>query len=101
MSVFFQNCKSTVFLCLILVHFTTAANAESGKDEVFGASGAANVADNMRMMDTNRDGLISADEVAAFIRKKSSLNFDDQTLKQLDAEMQGQRCGSPFSGSVY
>lgn len=89
-----------LFVCIILVQFAPSALAEDTPLS-FGVSGEANVADNIRMMDTNRDGLVSADEVAAYIRQKSSLRFDDQTLKQLDAEMQGRRCGSPFSGAMY
>lgn len=95
-----KTMRVRVLVCIILVQSALLVNAEESSI-AYGVSGVANVADNIRIMDTNRDGLVSADEVAAFIRLKSSLRFDDQTLKQLEAEMQGQRCGSPFSGAMY
>lgn len=59
------------------------------------------VEDNIRAMDTNRDGMVSADEVRRFIEARLGKDYEQQLLDDYELMAGAKSCASPFSRSTF
>lgn len=61
----------------------------------------ASVEDNIRAMDTNRDGMVTATEIRAFLEAKNGKGYKHDLLDEMEAKAGAKSCASPFSRSFY
>lgn len=59
------------------------------------------VEDNIRLMDTDKNGFADVYEVRAFLALKHGANYEKETLDRWQAESTSKSCGSSFSKSLY
>lgn len=58
------------------------------------------VEDNIRAMDTNRDGMVTVHEVRVFLELKNGKGYQQELLDELEGKT-GRSCASPFSKSAF
>jgi hypothetical protein len=59
------------------------------------------VADNIRAMDTDHDGMVTAHEMRVFLEKKNGKDYKQDLMDELEAKAGAKSCASPFSKSFY
>lgn len=59
------------------------------------------VEDHMRAMDTDHDGMVSANEVRAYLEATHGKGYQEQLLGEMEARASSKSCASPFSRSFY
>ena len=62
---------------------------------------APSVEDNIRAMDSNRDGMVTATEVRAFIEARRGKDYEQQLLDDFELLAGAKSCASPFSRSTF
>lgn len=62
---------------------------------------SASVEDNIRAMDKNRDGMVSADEVRHFIEARLGKDYEQQLLDDYELMAGTKSCASPFSRTTF
>ena len=55
----------------------------------------------MARMDTNKDGMVTSDEVSQYARILQGHDLNKSTLEKLSAMTDNKSCASPFSRSFY
>ena len=83
------------FLPAFLVLLAVPAMADTGGAVV------PSVEDNIRAMDTNRDGMVTAAEVRAFIEARRGKDYEQQLLDEYELLAGAKSCASPFSRSTF
>ena len=71
-------------------------NATSGE-----ATSYLSVEENILRMDTNKDGMVTSDEVSHYARILQGHDLNQSTLDKLSAMTDNKSCASPFSRSFY
>ena len=61
----------------------------------------ASVEDNIRAMDLDHDGMVTAHEMREFLEKKHGKDYQPELLDTLEARAGSKSCASPFSRSFY
>jgi hypothetical protein len=64
-------------------------------------SSYVSVADNIKSMDTDRDGSVSVHEMRVFIESKHGEGYKKSLFDAMEASANSRSCGSAFSGSLY
>ena len=59
------------------------------------------VADNIRAMDLDHDGMVTAHEMRVFLEKKHGRDYKQDLMDELEAKAGAKSCASPFSKSFY
>ena len=59
------------------------------------------VADNIRAMDTDHDGMVTAHEMRVFIEARKGKDYEQVMLDELEAKAGAKSCASPFTRSFY
>jgi hypothetical protein len=59
------------------------------------------VEDNIRNMDKDRDGMVSMDEIRAYLEARNGKGYRSELLDEMTARADGRSCSSPFSRSFY
>ena len=59
------------------------------------------VADNIRAMDTDHDGMVTAHEMRVFLETRNGKDYAQELLDELEAKAGAKSCASPFSRSFY
>ena len=83
------------FLPAFLVLLAVPAMADTGGAVV------PSVEDNIRAMDTNCDGMVTAAEVRAFIEARRGKDYEQQLLDEYELLAGAKSCASPFSRSTF
>lgn len=60
-----------------------------------------NVEDNVRAMDTDRDGQVTVTEVRAYLEAQHGKGYKQAVLEEMEIKAGLKSCGSPFSKSLY
>lgn len=79
------------YLPVLLVAISAGAMAEDS---------APSVEDNIRAMDTNRDGMVTVHEMREFLELKNGKGYRQELLDELEGKT-GRSCASPFSKSAF
>ena len=66
-----------------------------------GASSFVSVAENIKIMDTDHDGIVSVHEMRVFIESKRGEGYKKSLFDAMEASANSRSCGSAFSGSLY
>lgn len=80
------------FLLLLVVMFPWMAAADEPQPSV---------EDNIRAMDTDHDGMVTAHEMRVFLEKKHGKDYQKDMLDELEAKAGAKSCASPFTRSFY
>ncbi|OIQ76781.1 hypothetical protein GALL_415330 [mine drainage metagenome] len=59
------------------------------------------VEDNIRAMDTDHDGIVTAHEMRVFLEQKNGKDYKQDLMDELEARAGAKSCASPFSRSFY
>lgn len=59
------------------------------------------VEDNIRVMDYDRDGMVTVYEVRAFIEAKHGKDYKKDVLDEMESSASGKSCTTPFAKSHY
>ena len=59
------------------------------------------VEDNIRAMDTDHDGMVTAHEMRVFLEKKHGKDYQQDLMNELEAKAGEKSCASPFTKSFY
>lgn len=59
------------------------------------------VEESLRAMDKNHDGMVTADEVRAFIELTHGKGYNKEVLDNLESSVNSRSCASPFSQSFF
>jgi hypothetical protein len=59
------------------------------------------VADNIKAMDTDHDGIVSVHEMRVFIESTRGQGYKKSLFDAMEASANSRSCGSAFSGSLY
>lgn len=86
-------------LRLIPLLLITALPPYAMAEEV--SSSVTSVEDNIRAMDTNRDGMVTVTEVRAYLEARNGKGYKHELLDELEAKAGSKSCASPFSKSFY
>lgn len=60
-----------------------------------------NVEDNVRAMDTDRDGQVTVSEVRVYLEAQHGKGYKQALLEDMEIKAGLKSCGSPFSKSLY
>ena len=82
-------------LILLAATLSLPAVAEESK------SAEPSVADNIRAMDTDHDGIVTAHEMRVFLEKKNGKDYKQDLMDELEAKAGAKSCASPFTKSFY
>jgi hypothetical protein len=66
-----------------------------------GLSSFVSVADNIKSMDTDHDGIVSVHEMRVFIESTRGEGYKKSLFDAMEASANSRSCGSAFSGSLY
>lgn len=61
----------------------------------------ASVEDNIRAMDTDRDGMVTATEIRAFLEARYGKGYRRELLDEMEIKAGAKSCASPFSRSQF
>lgn len=87
----------TLLLCCLFLPF--AAYAEAEKNETPGNE-TPSVEENIRLMDRDRDGMVSVNEIRVYLESRHGKGYQREVLDGMEASS-GPSCSSPFSRSFY
>ncbi len=59
------------------------------------------VEDNIRAMDTNRDGMVTVHEMRVFLETRNGKEFKRELLDEMEGKAGARSCASPFSRSGF
>jgi len=59
------------------------------------------VEENIRAMDTDHDGMVTAHEMRVFLEKKNGKDYKQDLMDELEAKAGARSCTSPFTKSFY
>ena len=83
---------------LFLLTFLLAASpAWAGE----GFSSTGNIEDNIRSMDRDRDGMVSINEIRAYLEAQNGKGYRRELLDEMEMKADAKSCASPFSRSFY
>ena len=81
--------RFTILLALLLPAAAPADDAQPS------------VEDNIRAMDTDHDGMVTAHEMRVFLEKKNGKDYKQDLMDELEAKAGAKSCASPFTRSFY
>ena len=61
----------------------------------------SSVEENIRAMDTDHDGMVTAHEMRVFLEKKHGKDYQQELLQALESDASAKSCASPFTKSFY
>lgn len=59
------------------------------------------VADNIKAMDTDHDGIVTVHEMRVFVESKHGKGYEQKLFDAMEASAGNRSCGSSFSKSLY
>ncbi len=59
------------------------------------------VADNIKAMDTDHDGIVTVHEMRVFMESKHGQGYEQKLFDAMEAAAGNRSCGSSFSKSLY
>lgn len=59
------------------------------------------VEDNIRLMDTDKNGFADVFEVRAFLELKHGKGYEKELLDKMEASASGRSCSTPFAKDLY
>lgn len=59
------------------------------------------VEDNIRLMDTDKNGFADVYEVRAFLELKHGKGYEKELLDKMEASANGRSCSTPFAKDLY
>lgn len=83
------------YLSVLLLMLAWPAMADGAKPQ------GAGVEENIRAMDKNHDGMVSADEVRHFIEARLGKDYEQQLLDDYELMAGTKSCASPFSRATF
>lgn len=91
-------------LILVLMLFSPAISlAETVESSSAGQSSVEwpSVKDRLREMDEDRNGMVTASEVRAYLQAKHGVGYEKTILDKMQSSENGLSCGTPFAQSFY
>ncbi|PKO24445.1 MAG: hypothetical protein CVU35_09250 [Betaproteobacteria bacterium HGW-Betaproteobacteria-8] len=62
---------------------------------------APSVEENLREMDKDRNGIVTASEVRTYLQSKHGEDYEKSILDKLQSTERGASCGTPFAQSFF
>ncbi len=84
--------KYLIILSVLIASFNTLADTPAEH---------LSVEENIARMDTNKDGMVTSEEVSQYARLIQGHDLNKSTLEKLSAMTDNKSCASPFSRSFY
>lgn len=81
---------------IILLCLTASFYARADEAAIY-----LSVEENIARMDTNKDGMVTSDEVSQYARIVQGHDLNKSTLEKLSAMTDSKSCASPFSRYFY
>jgi len=78
-------------LCLVLLLLSQSVLADAD----------GSVEDNIKAMDTDRDGQVTVTEMRAYLEARYGKGYQQALLEEMEVKSGLKSCGSPFSRSLY
>lgn len=100
-------CIMLRFLCLVMTCLVFAqtnmllAADNDLSDLILNAAPEPTVAENIKSMDTDHDGIVTVYEVRAFVEAKHGKTYKVDVLDDMESSAGGKSCSSPFSKPLY
>ena len=91
-------------LCLLLLLLPCMAHATDLLGYLTDQDGryiGPSVADNIALMDTDKNGFVDVFEVRAFLELKHGKGYEKELMDKMEASAKGQSCGTPFANTIY
>jgi hypothetical protein len=91
-------------LYILLVCFAHVASAEDLFGYLIDSDGryvGPSVEDNVRLMDTDKNGFADVYEVRAFLELKHGKGYEKELLDKLESSAKGSSCSTPFAKDLY
>jgi hypothetical protein len=107
MVVFSKLCIILRLLCLIIgcLGFAQANLLLAADKDLYGhvlnALPEPSVAENIKNLDTDHDGIVTVYEVRAFVEAKHGKGYKTEVLDDMESSAGGKSCSSPFSKPLY
>jgi Ca2+-binding EF-hand superfamily protein len=61
----------------------------------------SSVEENLRLMDKDRNGLVTASEVRAYLQSRHGDDYEKSVLDKLQSTERGASCGTPFAQTFF
>ena len=90
-----------VFSFSLMAHEDLPKKADISSMNIEAPSSYLSVADNIKAMDVDHDGIVSVHEMRAYIESKHGEGYKQSLFDAMEASANSRSCGSPFSGSLY
>lgn len=93
---------SLVASCVLV--FSAAAQAEDLLGYLVDSEGkytGPTVEDNIKLMDTDKNGFADVFEVRAFLELKHGKGYEKELLDKMEASANGRSCSTPFAKDLY
>ncbi|HPH05209.1 MAG TPA: hypothetical protein PL131_04990 [Methylotenera sp.] len=96
--------RNYLTVLFVFVFFAGQAHAETMLDYFTDAEGkyaGPTVEDNVKAMDTDKNGFADASEVRAYLEKTHGKGYESAVLDRFESSVKGASCGSPFANKLY
>lgn len=88
------------YLIFVQAHLLLAAEKDNPQSALHSTS-EPTVADNIKSLDTDHDGIVTVYEVRAFVEAKHGKGYKADVLDDMESSAGGKSCSSPFSKPLY
>lgn len=85
----------------LMAHEDLAKTADIPLMNIDAPSSYLSVADNIKAMDVDHDGIVSVHEMRVYIESKHGEGYKQSLFDVMETSANSRSCGSPFSGSLY
>jgi Ca2+-binding EF-hand superfamily protein len=86
-------CWAVTFACISL---TTPVLAEDVSAKAY-----PSMEENLRQMDTDKDGMVSVHEVRAALEARHGKGYEQSLLADMESSASGRSCSTPFAQNFY
>ena len=93
-----KMCKNSLLFTLLMTGSVFLV-APSMADE--SAKPFLSVEENLRQMDTDKDGMVSVHEVRAALEARHGKGYEQSLLADMEASASGRSCSTPFAQNFY
>ena len=86
---------------MLIGHYAHAEDLLGYLTDSDGKYNGPSVEDNIRLMDTDKNGFADVFEVRAFLEQKHGKGYQKELLDKWEASASGKSCSTPFAKDLY
>ena len=94
-----KTCRNMMLAALLVPAFMVMAAPVQADDVP--TQPFVSVADNLREMDKDKDGMVSVHEVRAALEARRGKGYAQSLLADMEASADGRSCSTPFAQNFY